>query len=131
MTGLVLFAHGSPIPSANDAVRVVAEQARVAGGFDRAEVAFLEPYPPSLAESVGALADAGVSQVVVAPYFLTLGLHLQRDIPRIVAEAARVHPGVELCVAEPLDGHPALAGIVVDRALDALKECRRRTSGQS
>jgi sirohydrochlorin ferrochelatase len=131
MTALVLFAHGSPIRSANDAVRAVAEEARRLLGFDRAGVAFLEPYPPSLAAAVADLAAAGATRVVVVPYFLTLGLHLQRDIPSIAAETARLHPGVELCVSAPLDGHPALAGIVADRARAALAECRQPASGQS
>jgi sirohydrochlorin ferrochelatase len=56
-TALVLFAHGSPVDAANDAVREVARKAGAAGGFDRAEVAFLEPYPPWLAETVAALDD--------------------------------------------------------------------------
>jgi sirohydrochlorin ferrochelatase len=123
-TGLVLFAHGSPIESANDAVRAVAREAARAGGFAAVEVAFLDPYHPLLDEAVARLAAAGFSRVLVVPYFLTLGLHLQRDLPRIVADAAKGHPGIEIRMTPPLDGHPALAGIVLDRARDLLREWR-------
>ena len=121
-TAIVVFAHGSPIESANDAVRAVAEQARRAGGFDRAEVAFLEPSHPDLAEATGRLSGEGATRILVVPYFLTLGLHLQRDLPRIVEDVARLFPQIEMRVTPPLDGHPALAGIVLDRAKDALAE---------
>ncbi len=58
----------------------------------------------------------GVMRVVVVPYFLTLGLHLQRDLPRLVEEARRANPGLEIEVTAPLDGHPAMAEALVDRA---------------
>jgi sirohydrochlorin ferrochelatase len=121
-TGLVLFAHGSPIESANDAVRAVAREVARAGGFGHAEIAFLEPYHPFLGETVARLQATGLSRILVVPYFLTLGLHLQRDLPRIVEDVASIHPGIEIRMTPPLDGHPALAGIVLDRAQAALKE---------
>lgn len=121
-TGIILFAHGSPVESANDAVREVAREAARAGRFDVADVAFLEPYPPALDDTVARMEAAGVSRILVVPYFLTMGLHLQRDLPRIVEAAARVHPGVEIRMTPPLDGHPALSEIVLDRARVALAE---------
>ena len=44
-TGIVIFAHGSSIGSANDSVRVVAECVALQGGFDLVEAAFLEREP--------------------------------------------------------------------------------------
>ena len=35
-------------------------------------------------EAVANLADRGVRQILVVPYFLTLGIHLQRDLPGMV-----------------------------------------------
>lgn len=119
-TGIVIFAHGSTIPAANNAVRAVSEAAAHSGNFDCVEAAFLEPHHPDLDEVVGRLVEKGISRIVVVPYFLTMGLHLQRDLPAIVKRLSHVHPEVEIHVAPPLDGHPALAGIVVDRARQAL-----------
>jgi|SRR5580658_5212497 sirohydrochlorin ferrochelatase len=118
-TGIVIFAHGSSVPSANDAVRVVAEAAAVAGAFRHVETAFLEARP-NLAEAVARLADSGVTRILVVPYFLTLGIHLQRDLPAIVEELAQAHQNMEIRVTPPLDGHPALAQVLVDRAQAAL-----------
>jgi sirohydrochlorin ferrochelatase len=117
--GIVIFAHGSSVPSANEAVRVVAEAAAAAGGFERVETAFLDARP-NLGEAVARLADSGVTRILVVPYFLTLGLHLQRDLPAIVERLAQVHRNVQIRVAPPLDGHPALAQVLLDRARAAL-----------
>jgi sirohydrochlorin ferrochelatase len=119
ITGIVIFAHGSSVPSANEAVRVVAEAAAAAGAFERVETAFLEAKP-DLAEAVARLAGSGVSRILVVPYFLTLGTHLQRDLPAIVAQLAQAHQNVEIRITPPLDGHPALAQVLLDRANEAL-----------
>jgi sirohydrochlorin ferrochelatase len=60
--------------------------------------------------------------VIVIPYFLTLGIHLRRDLPRIVEGIGSIHPGVRIDVTEPLDGHPSLVGILLDRARTALEK---------
>lgn len=117
-TGIVVFAHGSPVASANDAVRAVVAAMTAQGGFDLIETAFLEAQP-DLPSAVARLAERGATRIVVIPYFLTLGLHLQRDLPRIVAGLSQVHVGAEIVVTPPLDGHSALVQILLDRAREA------------
>ena len=120
-TGIIVFAHGSRIESANQAVRgVVAAMLRPHGPYEHVEAAFLELGEPDLAGAATRLAGAGVGRILVIPYFLTLGLHMERDLPRLVEETASRFPGVEFLVSPPLDGHPALAQILIDRAREAL-----------
>lgn len=118
--GVVVFAHGSSVASANDAVRVVAADAAAAGGFEVYEVAFLDALP-DLRSAVGKLVLQGVDRVLVVPYFLTLGIHLKRDLPALMAELMGEHVGLEVIAAPPLDGHPGLSKILADRALEALR----------
>lgn len=124
MTAIVIFAHGSSIESANDSVRRVAASVRQEAGFEMVEAAFLEQGLPDLAGAVAAAVARGATRVVVVPYFLTLGLHLQRDLPNIVSGLTRIHKGVEIHVALPLDGHPALGEILKQRAQEALENPR-------
>ena len=118
-TGYVVFAHGSSVESANDAVRTVAAGLARAGGLEMVTAAFLEGGQPSLPQAVDNLASRGVKQVIVVPYFLTLGLHLQRDLPVLVEAARCAHPGLEIVVREPLDGHPGMVEVLLHRALEA------------
>ena len=120
-TGLIVFAHGSSVASANQAVEKVATDMADAGGYEICETAFLEAARPDLKEAVARLTAKGVDRIVVLPYFLTLGIHLKRDLPRIVDELLLIHQGVEIEVTEPLDGHPALKEILLDRARKALR----------
>ena len=49
-----------------------------------------------------------MTRILVVLSFLTLGIHLQRDLPAILAQLAQVRQNVEIRIAPPLDGHPAL-----------------------
>ena len=118
-TGYIVFAHGSSVESANDAVRAVAASFARQGGFEAVEAAFLESGKPDLRGAAGVLAGCGITHIVVIPYFLTLGLHLQRDLPRLVEEIRALHPGIEMEVTPPLDGHPAMVEALLGRAREA------------
>lgn len=120
VTAVVIFAHGSSIESANDSVRRIADSIRQEAGFEMVEAAFLEQGRPDLAGALEAAVARGAKRVVVVPYFLTLGIHLQRDLPKIVSGLERIHQGVEIRVAPPLEGHPALGEILKQRAHEAL-----------
>ena len=50
------------------------------------------------------------------PYFLTLGTHLERDLPRIAQEISNKYKDLQITVAPPLDGHPGLVQVLLDRA---------------
>jgi sirohydrochlorin ferrochelatase len=116
MTGIVVFAHGSRIEPANQAVRDVAANLALAGDFTHVEAAFLELGQPSLSDAVATLLLKGATEVLVLPYFLTLGMHLERDLPRLVQSIEQSHPNLSISVAPPLDGHPALLQALLDRA---------------
>jgi sirohydrochlorin ferrochelatase len=114
--GIILFAHGSRVEPANEAVRTVAEALAQQGGYPYVEAAFLELGQPDLEGAVLHLAGKGVTAILVIPYFLTLGLHLERDLPRISQEISNKYKDLQLTVAPPLDGHPGLMDVLLDRA---------------
>jgi sirohydrochlorin ferrochelatase len=118
MTAYIVFAHGSSIESANEAVRTVAREMASRGGFDLVRAAFLEGGRPDLRGAVDDVASLGAKRVIVVPYFLTLGLHLQRDLPRLIESLQRAHPGLAVEVTPPLDGHPGMVDALVDRACE-------------
>jgi sirohydrochlorin ferrochelatase len=118
MRGIIVFAHGSRVESANQAVRAVAVELARQGGF-RVEAAFLELGQPDLAGAAARLVDEGVDNITVIPYFLTLGLHMERDLPPLVDEISKQYNGLRIAVTPPLDGHRALVQALLDRAMSA------------
>lgn len=97
---------------------MVAAAAAKLGTWDVYETAFLEAAP-RLDDAVASLARQGIQSILVLPYFLTLGIHLQRDLPKLVQDLARKF-GVAIQVAPPLDGHAALSRILAERAEEFL-----------
>jgi sirohydrochlorin ferrochelatase len=118
MRGIIVFAHGSRVESANQAVRAVAADLARATG-DRVEAAFLELGQPDLPAAADLLVQAGIDQITVIPYFLTLGLHMERDLPPLIEKISNTYNGLSIAVTPPLDGHPALVQVLRDRAMSA------------
>lgn len=118
--GIIVFAHGSRLEPANEAVRTAAAELARQGGYEHVAAAFLELGQPDLEGAVVALAGRGVQSILVIPYFLTLGLHMDRDLPRIAREISNKYNGLQISVAPPLDGHPALVQVLLDRARSGL-----------
>ncbi|PWU02808.1 MAG: cobalamin biosynthesis protein CbiX [Terriglobia bacterium] len=120
ISGIVVFAHGSRIESANEGVRMAAARLAELGSFRHVEPAFLELGTPDLAGAVERLVRLGVDYVLVIPYFLTLGLHLERDLPAIISGLRSAHPGARIEMTPPLEGHPALIQVLLERAQEYL-----------
>tara|TARA_Y100000588_G_C14280064_1_gene936605 strand:+ start:4343 stop:4732 length:390 start_codon:yes stop_codon:yes gene_type:complete len=118
--GLIVFAHGSTVPEANEAVRKVAEKTAQRCGLKFWSQAFLEPIQPDLATAVQRLSQEGVQKIVVTPYFLTMGVHLQKDLPRILERVSSDYPSIEIVCSPSLDGNPALVDILVRYVEQAL-----------
>ena len=120
MTAVILFAHGSPVPEANQGIVELA--CRVQEGMPGAVVlpAFLDSAQPDLGATVAEAVRRGASRLVVMPYFLTVGLHLRRDLPRLIAEQRTRFPQVEILVSESLEGYAGMAEAVADRVREAL-----------
>src|SRR5438034_1012115 len=116
MRGIIVFAHGSRVESANEAVRSVAKELARKGDF-QVEAAFLELGTPDLEGAAARLVFAAVDSITVIPYFLTLGLHMERDLPPLIQKISNRYNGLQIAVTPPLDGHPALVQALLDRAV--------------
>ena len=121
-TGIIVFAHGSRIETANQAVRDAARDLSLTEGYALVEAAFLELGRPSLEEAADSLVSRGTGRIVIIPYFLTPGMHLERDLPVLVDRISSKHNGINVIVTPSLDGHPGLVQILAERARAAMVE---------
>ncbi|HEX4884780.1 MAG TPA: CbiX/SirB N-terminal domain-containing protein [Casimicrobiaceae bacterium] len=96
---LVLFAHGARDARwAEPFARVLARVAAAAPQRDPM-LAYLEFMAPGLREAVDRQVARGHRAIRIVPLFLGPGGHLRSDVPALVAEAARAHPGVDIRLA--------------------------------
>jgi sirohydrochlorin ferrochelatase len=65
--------------------------------------------------------QAGAERVIVIPYFLTMGIHLRRDLPNLIAPLRARYPQLAIDIAKSLEGHPLMAAIVLERIREALE----------
>lgn len=103
--GVLVIAHGSRNSEANDAVIVLVERLKVHLETGLVEAGFLELANPSIPEGINTLAAKGMEELVVYPFFLARGVHLKRDVPRIVeAAVALLERELPYQILEPLAG---------------------------
>ncbi|GLI38514.1 CbiX/SirB N-terminal domain-containing protein [Geobacter hydrogenophilus] len=119
-TAILLMAHGSRIPEANDAVREIAAMVKEMTGYDIVEVSFREQHLPNIQEGIDACVAQGARRVLLMPYFLFVGAHVQEDLPEEMAQARERYPKVEFAMGPHLGVHRKLAEVEVERIAEAL-----------
>lgn len=119
-TFVVVVGRGSTDPDANADLAKVARLLWDGRGFAGVEAAFVSLAPPSVTEALERCRRLGARRIAVVPYFLFTGVLIPR-IHRLVDDVAAAHPGLELRVADYLNGHPKLFRVLRERKLEALR----------
>ena len=121
MNGYLLIDHGSRRVEANQLIVEVAARVKQRLGTDAVvEGAHMELAEPSIAVAFARCIEQGATRIVAHPFMLTRGRHVSEDIPRLVAQAAEAHQGVEYVIAAPLGSHDGVIEAVVARCDEAL-----------
>ena len=121
-TAVLLMAHGSRIPEANDAVREIAAMVKEMTRFDIVEVSFREQHLPNIQQGIDTCVDHGAERIILMPYFLYMGAHVREDLPKEMAEAKQRYPRVEFVMGGHLGAHRKLAEIVAERIADTMEK---------
>jgi sirohydrochlorin ferrochelatase len=118
-TAVLLIAHGSRRPEANDDVRALAGRIAARGEHAMVEAAFLELAEPDIPSAAEQCVARGAGRVLMVPYFLVEGVHIRRDLTAQRDALAARHPDVEFLLAPPLGPHPLLDELVAERIRQA------------
>jgi sirohydrochlorin ferrochelatase len=121
-TALLLIAHGSRQDEANADLHDIVVEMRGRGEYAVVEGAFLELAKPTIEEASARCVSHGAGRVILLPYFLSAGVHVQQDLTAICRKLADTFPDVDFRLAEPLGPHPLLFEIVAQRARQALAD---------
>ena len=104
MKTLLVMAHGSPRPEANDDVFAVVRDLQRRGAFDLVSIGFLDVNQPDIATALDDAVALGATEIVAVPYFLHTGKHVVRDLPNLLEAAIARHPHVRITMGDYL-GH--------------------------
>jgi sirohydrochlorin ferrochelatase len=117
MRSILLIDHGSMRAEANHMLACVANLLQhMVGDGVLVRYAHMELAEPSVAAGFAACVRDGATDVVAFPYMLSPGKHSTRDIPRMVAEAAKDYPHVTFRVTEAFGVSAQLCEVVAQRA---------------
>ncbi len=114
-TAVLLMAHGSRIPEANYAVREIAAMVKEVTGYPIVEVSFREMHLPNIQQGIDACVAQGAERILLLPYFLFVGAHVQEDLPEEMAMARERYPNVAFAMGAHLGVHRKLAEVVAER----------------
>jgi sirohydrochlorin ferrochelatase len=113
---LLLIAHGSRQTEANADLHYFAEEFRRRSDYETVIASFLELAEPTIEQAGEACVAQGAERVVLLPFFLSAGVHVQRDLTEARNRLAARFPHVDFRLAEPLGRHPLLFEVVAERA---------------
>lgn len=116
---VLLVGHGSVRPAAGAAMIRLAGHLRAAGLAPIVAAGFLNYRQPTFAQALARCAAEGASEVTVQPYFLVPGKYVRNDLARLLEAGKLAHPEIDLRMSGVFGDHPALARLVMKRALEA------------
>ena len=89
--------------------------------FSMVVCAYLEITPPSVLGAIDACVQKGSNEILVLPYFLSMGNHVKTDIPRLLALARKKYRReAKIALCPYLGYHEKIMAVVKER----LKEAR-------
>lgn len=112
---VLLVAHGSRRPAANQELRTLAEMVAARGQYPIVEVGYLELCEPSIPDGGRLCVQRGATRVLILPYFLSPGRHVVEDLSRFQQELATEFPATEFVLCPHLGLHPLMVDLVFAR----------------
>lgn len=117
---VLLIAHGSRRPEANDDLFELAARLERDGNTAIVEPSFLELATPDILRGGARCVARGAQRVLLVPYFLSAGIHLARDLANARRELAERFPEVRFTLGPALGPHRLLDELVRQRIADTM-----------
>jgi sirohydrochlorin ferrochelatase len=117
MRSILIIDHGSTRSEANHMLSCVANLLQhMVGDGVIVRHAHMELAEPSIQRGFADCVNAGATEVIAFPYMLSPGKHVTRDVPRLVAEAAKEFPQIAYRVTDAFGVHEKLGELIALRA---------------
>lgn len=119
MRAVILIDSESRRPGDGATAIRLAARLRARGTAPLTTVCFLHDARPTFAESLEWCASRGATELVLAPYVLEDRPLVHGDLLRLREAAGVSYPGLAVHIARPLDDHPVVAQVLLQRAAEA------------
>lgn len=119
-TGIVILCHGSKIEKANQTIYKIIKEVKRDSGLEIVEPAFLQLCGPDFHASVEKVIEKGCKKILVVPFFLFMGNHVSRDIPREIKRQGQLYKSVKFVYARNIGCSVMMSDIVLDCIREAL-----------
>lgn len=118
MKVLLPIAHGSRAEIANQEVRELAAriEQRLSREYCAVVPAFLEFAEPDIGSGVDHCVKLGANSITVLPYFLSAGIHVNRDIPGQLKIASQRFPNINLNITRHFGAVDGIEESIIDCA---------------
>jgi sirohydrochlorin ferrochelatase len=116
--GLLLIAHGSRNPEANEDLVLLGRQME-GGEFPVVEPSYLELAQPSIEDGAKKCISRGATDITMVPYFLSAGVHVKTDLQEALENLGKEYPHARFKLTAHLGRHPLLLEIVKQRIAEA------------
>ncbi|MGN0658071.1 MAG: sirohydrochlorin chelatase [Emergencia sp.] len=115
MKGVLILAHGSRVEETKKTICDVVDMVRKKITDMPIEIAYMEFCEENIEHGIRTMAEKGVTELKVVPYFLFEGIHIREDIPNEIREILKDYPNMKLEMGHTLGADERLADILVDR----------------
>ncbi|MDI9394519.1 MAG: sirohydrochlorin nickelochelatase [Euryarchaeota archaeon] len=126
--GILAIGHGSKLPYNKEVVTQIANFIAQKHTDIVVRAGFMENSEPTLEEAIAGFSGTGVTKIAAVPVFLASGVHITKDIPKILnldkdgCGTLNVDgKDVPICYAKPLGADELIADLVFKRAKEALQ----------
>jgi sirohydrochlorin ferrochelatase len=114
-TAILLIAHGSRQEAANRDLHELVQRLEATAEYPIVQGCFLELADPDISTGGSLCVMRGANCVLLIPYLLSAGIHLERDLRAARDDLERRHPEVSFHLGAPLGPHPLLDQLVAVR----------------
>jgi len=126
--GILAIGHGSKLPYNKEVVSGVADNIAKKHKDIVVRVGFMNMDEPSIEEALASFAGTGVTTIAAVPVFLASGVHITKDIPKILgfegdSNQATIQidgQDVKVVYGKPLGSDEMIADLIFKRAQEAL-----------
>jgi sirohydrochlorin ferrochelatase len=115
-TALLIIDHGSRRKAANHLLFDLVKLMRTMRPELLVFGAHMELAEPTIEDGIARCIQQGATHIIGHPYMLSPGRHATEDIPRMIGEIMKQHPGVTFEVTEPLGIDERIVELILHRA---------------